>query len=172
MLAVGGALTQGVAFGANHFPFIPQWEFQQLRVRMCHIFSKKVQLPVPKFCKKIKMSSVLLLWGALLAHWGATMFIYIYNTSDFHADCLLRSNLKCLRAALVFLMILTCMCMWLNCRDWLFYKSKCPIDLLFRQQKGTCYVVQRVLRSSLISSLWLARQGSFTSWGLNTVYSV
>lgn len=24
MLAVGGALTQGVAFGANHFPFIPQ----------------------------------------------------------------------------------------------------------------------------------------------------
>ena len=25
MLAVGGALTQGVAFGANHFPFIPQW---------------------------------------------------------------------------------------------------------------------------------------------------
>ena len=25
MLAVGGALTQGIAFGANHFPFIPQW---------------------------------------------------------------------------------------------------------------------------------------------------
>jgi len=24
MLAVGGAFTQGVAFGANHFPFIPQ----------------------------------------------------------------------------------------------------------------------------------------------------
>ena len=24
MLAVGGALTQGIAFGANHFPFIPQ----------------------------------------------------------------------------------------------------------------------------------------------------
>ena len=45
---------------------------------MCNIFSKKVQLPVPKFCKKIKMSSVLLLWGALLAHWGATMFLYIY----------------------------------------------------------------------------------------------
>ena len=171
MLAVGGALTQGVAFGANHFPFIPQWEFQQLRVRMCHIFQRRCSFRFQSSVKRLKCP-VCSCFGGPCWRTGGPLCLYIYNTSDFHADCLLRSNLKCLRAALVFLMILTCMCMWLNCRDWLFYKSKCPIDLLFRQQKGTCYVVQRVLRSSLISSLWLARQGSFTSWGLNTVYSV
>ena len=53
---------------------------------MRNIFSKKVQLPVPKCCKK---SSVLLLVGALFVHWRGQIIVL------FASSILLRSNLKC-----------------------------------------------------------------------------